>query len=102
LANLNQLDDDQPIELIYPQLQSRIYIPMDLDGKRSRAVLKAVHRNPEAILYWHLNDEFIGETKIFHEREIALEPGLHQLVLVDQQGYRLQRRFRVIGKSDNE
>ncbi len=102
LANLNQLDDDQPIELIYPQLQSRIYIPMDLDGKRSRAVLKAVHRNPEAILYWHLNDEFIGETKIFHEREIALEPGLHQLVLVDQQGYRLQRRFRVIGKSDAE
>lgn len=102
LTNLNQLDDDQPIELIYPQLQSRIYIPMDLDGKRSRAVLKAVHRNPEAILYWHLNDEFIGDTKIFHEREIALEPGLHQLVLVDQQGYRLQRRFRVIGKSDKE
>jgi hypothetical protein len=24
------------------------------------------------------------------------------LVLVDQQGYRLQRRFRVIGKSDAE
>jgi penicillin-binding protein 1C len=102
LANLNQLDDDQPIELIYPQLQSRIYIPMDLDGKRSRAVLKAVHRNQGAVLYWHLDDEFIGETKIFHEREIALEPGLHQLVLVDQQGYRLQRRFRVIGKSDAE
>lgn len=100
VANLNQLDDDQPIELVYPQIQSRIYIPMDLDGKRSRAVLKAVHRDPAATLYWHLDDAFIGETKIFHEREVALEPGLHQLVIVDQQGYRLQRRFRVVGKSD--
>lgn len=98
LANLTQVDEDQPIELIYPQTQSRIYIPMDLEGKRSRVVLKAVHRNPAAILYWHLNDEFLGETRIFHEREVAVEPGLHQLVIVDKQGYRLQRRFRVIGK----
>jgi penicillin-binding protein 1C len=97
LANLNQLDDDQPIELIYPQTQSRIYIPMDLDGKRSRAVLKAVHRDPAAKLYWHVDDEFIGTTELFHEREVALEPGLHRLLIIDQQGYSLQRRFRVIG-----
>jgi penicillin-binding protein 1C len=100
LRELNQLDDDQPIELIYPQTQSRIYIPMDLEGKRSRAILKAVHRDPAARLHWHLDDEFIGTTEIFHEREVALEPGLHRLLILDQQGYRLQRRFRVIGKSD--
>ncbi len=99
LENLSQLDDDQPIELIYPQRQSRIYIPMDLDGKRSRVVLKAVHRDPAAKLYWHLNEEFIGETQLFHEREVALEPGLQHLVIVDERGYRLQRRFRVLGNS---
>ncbi|MFC3115038.1 penicillin-binding protein 1C [Cellvibrio fontiphilus] len=101
LANLSQMDEDQPIELLYPQQHSRIYIPMDLDGKRSRVVLKAVHRDPAAKLLWHLDDEFIGATQLFHEREVALEPGLHQLVIVDERGYRLQRRFRVIGKSEN-
>ncbi|WP_331352024.1 penicillin-binding protein 1C [Cellvibrio sp. UBA7671] len=98
LNDLLQIDEDQPIELVYPNEESRIYIPMDLDGKRSRVVLKAVHRNPAAQLYWHLDDEFLGETKIFHEREAALEPGVHKLLVVDKQGYRLERRFRVIGK----
>lgn len=98
LGDLLQVDEDQPIELVYPNEESRIYIPMDLDGKRSRVILKAIHRNPAAQLYWHLDDEFLGETKVFHEREVALEPGLHKLLLVDKQGYRLERRFRVIGK----
>lgn len=98
VKELLQVDEDQPIELVYPNEESRIYIPMDLDGKRSRVVLKAIHRNPAAQLYWHLDDEFLGETKIFHEREAALEPGLHTLLIVDKQGYKLERRFRVIGK----
>lgn len=98
LTDLLQIDEDQPIELVYPNEESRIYIPMDLDGKRSRIILKAIHRNAAAVLYWHLDDEFLGETKVFHERETALEPGLHTLLIVDQQGYRLERRFRVIGK----
>lgn len=97
---LHRLDDDMPIELIYPQPHSRIYIPMTLEGRRSRAVFKAVHRDPQAILHWHLDDEFIGTTDIFHEREVALEPGVHRLLIVDQQGYRLQRRFRVMGERD--
>lgn len=98
LRDLLQVDEDQPIELVYPNEESRIYIPMDLDGKRSRVILKAIHRDPAAQLYWHLDDEFLGETKVFHEREAALEPGLHRLVIIDKHGYRLERRFRVIGK----
>ncbi len=100
MAESAQQDDDIPLELIYPQARSRIYIPMDLEGKRSRVILKAVHRDPAAILYWHLDDEFLGETNIFHEREAALEPGLHKLLVMDKQGYRVERRFRVIGKAD--
>ncbi|WP_049631563.1 penicillin-binding protein 1C [Cellvibrio sp. pealriver] len=96
--NLLQTDEDQPIEFVYPNEESRIYIPMDLDGKRSRIILKAIHRNPAAQLYWHLNDEFLGATKVFHEREVALEPGIHTLLVIDKQGYRLERRFRVISQ----
>ncbi len=98
IAESAQQDDDIPLELIYPQPRSRIYIPVDLEGKRSRVILKAVHRDPAATLYWHLDDEFLGETKIFHEREASLEPGLHKLLVMDKQGYKVERRFRVIGK----
>lgn len=97
VAQSAQQDDDLPMELIYPQASSRIYIPVDLDGKRSRVVLKAIHRNPNATLYWHLDDKFLGETHIFHEREASLEPGLHKLLVMDKNGYQLVRRFRVIG-----
>lgn len=97
IAESAQQDDDIPLELIYPQARSRIYIPVDLDGKRSRVILKAIHRDPAAVLYWHLDEEFLGETKIFHEREASLEPGLHKLLVMDKQGYKLERRFRVVG-----
>jgi penicillin-binding protein 1C len=98
VQDLMQVDEDQPIALIYPTEESRIYIPVDLDGKRSRVILKAVHRNPAAQLYWHLDDEYLGETKVFHEREVALEAGLHRLLVIDKEGHKLERRFRVIGK----
>jgi penicillin-binding protein 1C len=89
------------MELIYPQTSSRIYIPVGLDGKRSRVVLNAVHRDPAAVLYWHLDDQYLGETKIFHEREASLDVGIHKLMVMDKSGYKLERRFRVIG-NDHE
>lgn len=100
LTNIATLDDDQPIELLYPREHSRVYLPTDLKGERSRVVLKAVHRNTSARLYWHLDNDFIGETQVFHERDVSLEPGIHKLLIFDQLGYQLQHRFRVIGTNE--
>lgn len=100
LKNIAVFDNDQPIELLYPHEESRVYIPTDLDGQRSRVVLKAVHRDANARLYWHVDDAFVGETRVFHDREVSLEPGLHKLLILDQQGYQLQRTFRVLGKNE--
>ena len=101
LAHSSELDGDQPMELLYPHEGSRLYIPVDIDGRRSRALLQAVHRRSDAVLYWHLNDRFLGETRLFHEQSLALEPGWHKLVLVDQQGYTLVRWFRVLGETED-
>src|SRR5690606_30562973 len=85
LTEMSEVDDDQPMDLLYPHAGSRLYIPVGLDGKRSRAVLQAVHRRPGMTLFWHLDDEFLGETKLFHEQSVSLEPGWHKLKLLDQQ-----------------
>lgn len=102
LAERGEVDDDQPMDLLYPHEGSRVYIPVDLDGRRSRVVLQAVHRQPQTILYWHLDDNFLGETSTFHEQSVSLEPGWHKLLLIDQQGYRLERWFQVLGDTPTE
>lgn len=100
LADLAEVDSDQPMDLLYPHAGSRLYIPVDIDGKRSRALLQAVHRQPGMTLYWHLDDRYLGATKLFHEQSIALEPGWHKLKLVDRQGYQLERWFQVVGATE--
>ncbi len=95
-------DDDAkgPIAFLYPNVGTRLYIPIDLAEKRGRTVFEAVHRDPDATLFWHLDDRYIGATKTFHERAIDIGPGIHYVTVVDQRGNRLARRFEVLGKND--
>ncbi len=91
-------DNDQPIEIVYPYSTSRIYIPVDLNGKLGRVVIKAVHRNPDAAIYWHIDDQYMGETKVFHDKTVLLEPGEHRITLLDKQGHQITRVFTVLSR----
>ncbi len=91
-------DNDQPIEIVYPYATSRIYIPVDIEGKLGRIVIKAVHRNSDARLFWHIDDQYLGETKVFHDKTIMLEPGKHKLTLLDEQGHQISRVFTVLSR----
>jgi len=102
VAQLAEVDDDQPMDLLYPHETSRIYLPVDLNGQRTRALLRAVHRHQAAKIFWHLDDRYLGETKVFHEQAVALEPGMHKLLLLDEQGYKLVRWFKVLGEDDKK
>lgn len=102
IASLQQYTSELPFDLIYPNTENVIYLPLDMDGKLSRAIFKAVHRDTDATLYWHIDGEFLGETKIFHEKLIRAKPGIHTLVLVDKNGQRLVRIFKIIGDRDTE
>lgn len=97
IARLSQYSDDQPMALIYPRDGSQVYIPTELDGRRGRVVLQAVHRQPETELFWHLDEQFLGQTRTFHEQAVSLAPGWHKLRLVDRDGYHLEKWFKVLG-----
>ncbi len=84
--------------LIYPGKSGKIYIPLELDGKRGRSVFEATHRDTGIRIYWHMDEEYIGETKDIHQMALAPEPGPHILTLVDENGERLARRFTVLSK----
>jgi penicillin-binding protein 1C len=90
------------MSLIYPGKNGLIYIPIELDGQRGRTVFEAAHRDTDAIIYWHLDGEYLGATRNIHQIALAPQPGDHTLTLVDEKGERLQRRFAVLAKEQAE
>lgn len=90
-----------PIGLLYPDLGTKVYIPVDLNGEKEEVVFEAVHRNRDTRLYWHLDEDYIGETKTFHQQALNIQLGIHRLILVDEQGNRLERQFEVLGKENS-
>lgn len=89
---------ERPISILYPTPGTRVYIPVDLDGKKSRVVFKAVHRDADAVLYWHIDRSYLGSTRTFHQEAVRLAPGRHLLTLVDQKGNRVSEWFSVLKK----
>ncbi len=86
------------MDLIYPKPNAKIFIPRDLDGTPGSSVFELAHHNSTIKVYWHLDGEFIGETRKSHQ--IALNPGegKHVLTIVDEAGEALQRHFEVISR----
>ncbi len=93
------LEADHPMRLIYPKKASKIYVPIDLTGELSRTIFKVAHRNPESKIYWHLDNTYLGSTQSFHDMALNPPTGEHLLTLVDEKGFRLERRFEIIGKT---
>lgn len=96
LENLPVVSNDLPMQLEYPAEGARIKIPVELDGKLGRTIFKAQHRLADASLYWHLDDEYLGDTRHIHEKAIVVNAGWHRLVLVDNNGCQLQHWFKVL------
>ncbi len=88
------------MDMIYPKSNSKIYVPVDLDGKTGSSIFKLAHRDPEALVYWHLDKRFIGSTVQLHQMAISPEKGMHHLTLIDQKGETLNIRFEILTKDD--
>jgi penicillin-binding protein 1C len=84
------------MSLIYPEPGTAVYVPVGLDGEVGEIVCEAVHREDGATVHWHLDEDYVASTRLFHQISIAPEAGGHRLVLVDDEGRRLERRFEVV------
>jgi penicillin-binding protein 1C len=90
------------MNLIYPEPETSVYIPVDLDGRMGEVVFEAVHRQPGSTIHWHVDRQYIASTRYFHQVSLNPNPGDHLLILTDQEGRRLERRFRVINPERRE
>jgi penicillin-binding protein 1C len=86
------------MDLIYPQQNAKIYVPLEIDGSRGRTVFTAAHRKPGAKIFWHIDDEYIGTTTNFHQMGFSPSPGKHLLTIVDENGESISREFEILEK----
>ncbi len=86
------------IAVVSPEANSAIYIPVELDGKAGQLVCSATHRRTGAMLFWHLDDSFVGTTRGVHQIEIRPGPGKHVLTLVDETGSSVRRSFTILSE----
>jgi penicillin-binding protein 1C len=87
------------LALFNPEPGSRVYVPRELDGGEGKIVFSAAHREDDSIIYWHLDENYLGATQYFHEMEARPPPGPHTLTLVDLSGNTLIRHFTVLDSS---
>ncbi|HXK12520.1 MAG TPA: penicillin-binding protein 1C [Vicinamibacteria bacterium] len=86
------------LSFVYPREGASVLVPLEMDGSTGRVVFEAAHRDKAARVFWHLDDEYLGETIDVHEMALAPRPGPHVLVLVDERGETVRRRFTVVGR----
>jgi penicillin-binding protein 1C len=88
--------DEPALSVLSPKEGARVFLPRDLDGAPGRVVFEAAHRQRDAAVHWHLDEQFVGTTTAVHQVALAPPPGEHTLTLVDEDGGRIQRRFVVL------
>ena len=77
---------NDPIEIIYPQPGRVLVVPKSLEGEQQSLVFTAVHRDRNAVLFWHLDDRYLGATSLEHKLSVRPAPGRHRLTVIDEHG----------------
>jgi penicillin-binding protein 1C len=93
--NCMSTENQRQIELIYPQQNFTVVLPRQLDGSQGQVVFSAAHRRRGAVIFWHIDQQFIGVTEAPHQIAAAPTAGTHRLILVDDAGNTITETFTV-------
>lgn len=84
------------LAIVYPTEGSTLTPTRDFDGETMSIVAETVCNNRQAIVHWHLNDEYLGTTREVHQMAFAPKTnGLHALRIVDEDGNTHQVSFTI-------
>lgn len=84
------------MDLVYPKSGARIFIPREISGAKGSAVLQLAHRNPDATVFWYLNDEYLGSTRTTHQMAVSPPAGKQKLLIIDDAGNSLEDHFEIL------
>jgi len=84
-----------PMEFIYPENGSTIMLPRQLDGSEGEAVFHLAHSDPDATIFWHIDNNYVGSTRFIHQLRLKPAAGRHSCTVVDNAGNSLSIGFTV-------
>ena len=88
-------DTFQPMQFIYPPMNARIKLPKQLDGSKGFLTVELAHNNPNATVFWHLDETYQAQTQDFHKISLQPAAGKHSLTAVDGEGNTISTTFFV-------
>ncbi len=89
-------EEQNAIVFIYPLANAKIFVPRGTDGKKKSVVFEVSLKNPHSILYWNLNNKYLGSTIDVHHFSFIPPYGVNHLTVVDQFGNSKRIRFSVV------
>ena len=83
------------MQFVYPQNGAKISMTKLLDGSKSELIFELAHLHPNAIVYWHLDENYVGSTEFFHKMALIPSIGNHVMTVVDNEGNTLAVSFKI-------
>ena len=74
------------MQFIYSYYNATIKLTKQLDGSVGKTIFELAHQNPSTTVYWHLDNDYIGETSDVHQMELSPSKGKHRVTVVDEEG----------------
>lgn len=94
-------EQEEVMEMIYPQKGLRVFIPKDLGGESKGVIFEMAHRESGREVFWHVDNQYLGKTRYHHQMEVNVAPGRHVLSLVDAEGNTLRQVFHVVEEGES-
>lgn len=88
-------DGLRPMQFIYPPMNAHIRLPKQMDGSKGTLTIELVHSHTDAILFWHLDNNYLTQTQDFHKIALQPSPGKHSLTAVDDEGNTISTTFYI-------
>jgi len=89
---------EESLAIVSPEEGASIYVPVEITGREGELVMVAAHRDPEALLHWHLDGRYLGSTSRDHRMAVRPSRGQHVVTVVDDRGLEASRRFETLSQ----
>ncbi|WP_159038435.1 penicillin-binding protein 1C [Brumimicrobium mesophilum] len=88
--------EEKTFTIIYPEHNSKMIGTLDLDGISKGIIFEASHPDNSVTLFWHIDNQYLGETKGHHSIKYLPVEGQHLLTVMDELGNQKKILFTIL------
>jgi len=96
--NCPAYSSENSLKIIYPNMDAKLFLPRDFDGKTQAVLCKVGHVGTNKRVFWYLDGHFLGTTTESHTLGILFKEGWNQLKVVDENGAEDSRKVYAVTK----